>query len=150
MKILKELSDLNEIQELRYKFAKALDNQDWDLFQSLLSDKLDIDYSNFGIPQAEMTSYDYTAMMKHSFSTNGLQTEHFVTNMLIDIQDKTATAEVNVLARHIVNNDGNEHTLDVNAYYEDRFVETEDGWKFNAVKINPRWITGDPSKIFTF
>ncbi|MBQ4819039.1 nuclear transport factor 2 family protein [Aquimarina sp. MMG016] len=150
MKTLKELSDLNEIQELRYKFAKALDNQDWNLFQSLLNDKLDIDYSNFGIPQAEMTNQDYTAMMQHSFSTNGLKTEHFVTNMLIDIQDKSAKAEVNVLARHIVDHDDKEYTLDVNAYYEDEFIETDKGWKFNAIKINPRWITGDPSKIFTF
>ncbi|WP_108803204.1 nuclear transport factor 2 family protein [Aquimarina sp. Aq107] len=150
MKTLKELSDLYEIQELRYKFAKALDNQDWDLFQSLLNDKLDIDYSNFGIPKAEMTSQDYTTMMKHSFSTDRLQTEHFVTNMLIDIQGTSATAEVNVLARHIVKNNDDEHKLDVNAYYEDKFIETETGWKFNAVKINPRWMTGDPSKIFTF
>ena len=73
-----------------------------------------------------------------------------MTNHLISVEGENAQGEVNLLARHIVTStDEEEHKLDVNGIYNDRYIKVDGKWKFSSIQLLPNWIEGDPSKIFS-
>ena len=142
---LQELLDREAIKELRYKFAEGLDNKEWNLFQSLLLDEIHTDFSDWGISPKVMKREDFVNIFKHSFSKDGLKTQHIYSNFRIAIKDNTATCKSNFLGQHFIKDfKGGEEFL-LKAEYTDKLTKTNDGWKFSDIKLSIFYVSGNAS-----
>ncbi len=145
------LEDKQEIKELQFKYAQALDKQEWEKLDSVFDKTFTVDFSKWGVPVSEMTIKDFKSFMKKTFSTDGLQTQHTMSNFLIELNGETAQSEIYVLAKHKVTNSSGEFYYDMNGYYSETYKKINGEWKITSIQLNPRWASGDePSTIFTF
>ncbi len=130
-----------EITELHYKYAQAIDKQDWDLFQSIVDKKIVVDYSKWGMGgPITMTNTEYAELVQYLFSTESLFTQHYMTNPILHVIDETnAKGEVYVFARHYRNN----KIMSLNAYYSCEYKNTNSGWVFTSIEMIPRWDEGE-------
>ncbi len=90
------LEDKQEIKELQFKYAQALDKQEWEKLDSVFDKTFTVDFSKWGVPVSEMTIKDFKSFMKKTFSTDGLQTQHTMSNFLIELNGETAQSETPV------------------------------------------------------
>jgi hypothetical protein len=141
------LLDKEAIRELRYKFAQALDYQDWQLLQNLFTDELDVDLSALGVPVQKMRREEFSGLYKHAFSREGLKTQHNCANFRIQIEGDSATSQANFFGQHYIQGfaDGEEFLL--RGEYVDKLVRTAAGWKINATKLNVFYATGNPGLL---
>ncbi|MEM1340261.1 MAG: nuclear transport factor 2 family protein [Bacteroidota bacterium] len=140
MSDLKTMLAKQEIAELHYKYAQAIDKNDWALFQSIVDKEIIVDYSRWGMGgPVTMTNFEYADLVKHLFSTESLSTQHYMTNPLVEMVDETnAKGEAYVYARHYRNNE----IMSLNAYYACEYKKTNSGWLFTSIEMNPRWDEG--------
>ncbi len=148
---IQTLIDKQEIIELQSLYAQALDKQEWSLLEDVFEEKFTVDFSKWGVPVTKMSITDFIQFMQKTFSTEGLQTQHTMSNFKITISGNTAQSEIYVLAKHKVSNAAGEFYYDMNGYYSETYIKKNGTWKITSIQLNPRWATGDePSKIFTF
>ncbi len=127
------------IKELHYKYAQGIDKQDWETFRSIFHHTIVVDYSSWGMGAAqEMSADDYTQLVQYLFSTEGLVTQHYMTNSLIKVEDRDASGETYVFARH----KRGDEVMNLNAFYICKYYETDEGWKITSIKMIPRWDEG--------
>ena len=71
---VQELLDREVIKELRYmKIAQSLDFKDWALFESLVMDEVDTDFSAMGIPEQKASRADFVGSFRHNLRREGLR-----------------------------------------------------------------------------
>ncbi|MEM7139198.1 MAG: nuclear transport factor 2 family protein [Myxococcota bacterium] len=134
-----ELLAKQEIAELHYKYAKGVDQQDWATFRSVFHDHVVFDYSRWGMGErTELSGDDFTSLVQHLFSTQGLVTQHYMTNILIDVDGDSANGGVYVFARHKIG----EQVMSLNAKYECEYVKAAEAWKIATITMIPRWDEG--------
>lgn len=140
---LQELSDREQIKELRNQFALALDNKDWPLLASLLSDEVEADYSVWGIPKARLKKLQLVDLLKHAFRRPEMQTQHIYSNFLIEISGDQANCISNFIGQHFIDGfeGGNEFVL--RASYTDQLVRGPSGWKIQGLKLKVFYATGN-------
>lgn len=128
-----------DIRELHYRYAQGIDKQDWEVFGSIFHDKLQVDYSKWGMGgPLEMTKREYVDLVQYLFSTEGLTTQHYMTNSLLEVNGEHAAGDTYVFARH----KRGEEVMSLNAYYSCQYLKTAAGWKITAIEMNPRWDEG--------
>ncbi|MEM1323836.1 MAG: nuclear transport factor 2 family protein, partial [Bacteroidota bacterium] len=133
------------IAELHYKYAQGIDKQDWTTFRSIFHDQVDADYSKWGMGAEQMSRDDYTTLVQHLFGKEGLVTQHYMTNFLIEVEGNTAQGDTYVFARHKLGDE----IMNLNAYYTCKYLNTDQGWKIRAIEMTPRWDEGaDVVKFF--
>lgn len=134
------------IVELHYKYAQGIDKKDWSTFRSIVHDRVYGDFSKWGMGAPDELSVDeMTAMVQGLFSKEGLVTQHYMSNFLIDVDGDKAHGEVYVFARHKLG----EEVMNLNAYYICDYVKTDKGWKISSIEMIPRWDEGaDVIKFF--
>ncbi|GEM_PF-1719963 len=127
------------IKELHYKYALGIDKQDWETFRSIFHDTISVDYSKWGMgDRQEMSVDEYTQLVQYLFSTEGLVTQHYMTNTLLEINGKEASGDTYVFARH----KRGDEVMNLNAFYTCSYIETEKGWKISSIEMTPRWDEG--------
>lgn len=139
MDTIEVLNAKQAITELHYKYAQGVDKQNWDIFRSIFHDTVMTDYSKWGMgAPTEMSGDAYVELVKYLFSTEGLITQHYMTNFLIEVQDNKATGDTYVFARH----KRGEEIMNLNAFYTCEYLKTSDGWKITSIEMTPRWDEG--------
>lgn len=143
---LQELLDREAIKELRYKYAQALDYQDWTLLESLTLATLDTDFTLWGIPPQKSTQADFINSFKHNLSREGLKTQHIFSNFRIKVNGDTATCNSYLLAQHYIQGFEGGEEFFLRAEYSDKLVRTNDGWKISAVTLAALfYLSGNPA-----
>jgi hypothetical protein len=147
---MKNLEIQQDLQTLRFNFAKGIDTKNWELFSQTLNDEVVVDYIDFGIPAKKMTRNEIVELIKGTLK-EGVKTQHYLTNFnYTEIAETTAKGSAYVFARHFMPNSdatGGE-SFDVNASYIDSYVLTANGWKINEFKLSVSWLTGNPTSAF--
>jgi uncharacterized protein (DUF1330 family) len=138
--ILEDLAAKQAIIELHYKYAQGIDKKDWKTFRTIIHDRVYGDFSKWGMgAPGELSADEMTGMVQGLFSKEGLVTQHYMTNFLIDVNGDKAHGEVYVFARHKLG----EEVMNLNAYYICDYVKTEEGWKIYSIEMIPRWDEGE-------
>ena len=139
MNSIEDLLAKQAIQELHIKYAQGIDKKDWSLFQSIFHEKISVDYSKWGMGgPLEMTAADYVDLVQYLFSTEGLQTQHYMTNSLVEVNGDAAEGDTYVFARH----KREEEIMSLNAYYTCQYLKTDGSWKIASIEMTPRWDEG--------
>ncbi|MCX2965640.1 nuclear transport factor 2 family protein [Gordonia aquimaris] len=120
------MDDLESIKQLKYRYLRALDTKDWDVFAETLTDDITGEYGsslNFG-NRAELVDYMRTSVGP------AVITEHRVAHPEIDVEGDCATGRWYLQDRVIVPDF--QFMLIGAAFYRDRYRRTDQGWRICA------------------
>ena len=138
------LADEREIRALLYRYARAVDTKDWDLYRSVFTDDAQIDYSSAGIPPG---SRDEIADLFGSAFEAVPWTMHYITN--IEISDLTAgpdgdTATVRAMFYNPMQLPGMAEQSSCGGYYFHDLVRTPHGWRSRHLREDNVWFVNRP------
>ncbi len=124
---IEEISDRIQIQDLLTRYTVALDTKDWDLLDSCFVPDAQVDYTSSGGtkgPYREVRQWLEKALAAFPM------TQHFISNTLIAFEGDEARSRTYVInPMGFPKDDGGLHIFTVGAYYHDRLVHTDDGWR---------------------
>jgi ketosteroid isomerase-like protein len=135
------VSDEGDIARLLYRYARAVDTKDWELYRSVFTDDAVIDYSSAG---AVVGSRDEVAEW---FAANfGVipWSMHFVTNIEADIDGDTA--RVRAMFYNPMQLPGMTEPSYCGGYYHHELVRTPDGWRSRHLREENVWFANSPAQ----
>lgn len=133
-----------EISDVLARFAQGLDTRDFELYRSVWTDEIHVDYSSWrpDEPPRHLRSDDWVA--RNRLTMLGLdRTQHALSNIRTVIEGDTAVATAYVIASHYLLTEEGGSTFVIHGYYRDRLVRTDEGWRICAVQLNVSWGSGN-------
>jgi len=138
-----ELADQAGICRTLYQFAAGIDMRDWDLYRSVFTEEIDVDYSSYRAGSAARMKADAWVARARALFTGLEASQHCLYNPLIDIDADNAACVIYVQAEHFLANDLGDNWFTLGGYYTDRLVRTGGGWKIAAKKLTVTWNRGN-------
>lgn len=134
------LLDEREIVRGLSRFARILDNKQWDRLGDVFTDDICFDYGTGG-DQHGMAAL--TVNMRRFLDRCG-GTQHLLGSILVDVEGDRATSRAYVQARHQRVDDPAGPIFDSNGEYVDQWERRDEGWRI--VRRDALWAahTGDP------
>ena len=114
--------DIHEITQLKYRYLRALDTKDWELFATSFVPEATGDYNGLIFDDAAAL----VAYMKANM-TEGMLTLHQAHHPEIDVDGDTATGRWYLQDKVII--EAFKFVLEGAALYQDRYVRTPEGWR---------------------
>jgi 3-phenylpropionate/cinnamic acid dioxygenase small subunit len=137
---LQAVADKLEIHELLARYARAVDDHDWDLYRSLFTEDASIDYSSAG---AAAGSRDEVASFLAQAIPTLPWTQHVVTNVEIELDGDLANVRATFL--NPMQLPGQEGPSCCGGSYRHEMVRTPDGWRSRRLIEENRWFVNAPS-----
>ncbi len=133
------MSDELEIQRLLYRYARAVDTKDWDLYRTVFTDDAHIDYSS----DVFVGSLDEAiGFFTGDFSKLVAMSMHYLTNIEAEIDGDTA--KVRAMFYNPTQIAGlSELSVFGGSYYHD-LVRTSDGWRSKCLREEMIWTANRP------
>ena len=144
---LQTLIDKDTIANIRLSFAHYIDTQNWSELTALFTDRVDVDYSDFGIPAKTMKKEEFITLIRNTLTREGVKTQHYISNFNISVEGDRATSIAYVHARHYLPTEGGGNAFDLNGYYTEKLLRTESSWQITAIKLSIQWTEGKPEKV---
>ena len=146
-----DFATYESITRLRYQYAESLDTRNWDLHRSIYTDEITMDFTSYsgGDGKTKMSADDWVAGLKAQFS--GLSaTQHVMTNPQLNVYGDTADMRMymkaeHFLTEHVLTEQGEQREFALGGYYDDKLVNTPNGWRMSEVTLTVLWRRGDPS-----
>ncbi|KUH85180.1 MULTISPECIES: nuclear transport factor 2 family protein [unclassified Mycobacterium] len=134
-----------EIAALLYRYARAVDTKDWELYRSVFTDDAVIDYSSAG---AVAGSRDEVVDW---FAANfGVipWSMHYITNIEADISSGPDgdTAKVRAMFYNPMQLPGMPEMSSCGGYYHHELVRTPDGWRSRRLVEENVWFVNGPTQ----
>jgi ketosteroid isomerase-like protein len=128
-----------EIADAIYRYARGIDRLDFDLVRSCYHPDAYDDHGSFA-----GTVEEFIAAAKN-FLPQWTATQHFMGNMLIEIEGESACAETYAVAYHRrEDEDGNGKDDIMGIRYVDRFEKRDGAWKIAHRVVSTEWRRVDP------
>jgi hypothetical protein len=116
--------DIHDISQLKYRYLRALDTKDWDLFATCFVPETTGDYNGLKFDNsADLVEYMRSNMVE------GMLTLHQAHHPEISVDGDTATGHWYLVDKVIV--ESFKFVLEGAAFYSDRYVRTDDGWRIS-------------------
>ena len=129
------------IAALLYRYARAVDTKDWELYRSVFTDDAHIDYSSAG---AVVGGRDEVVDW---FAANfGVipWSMHYITNIESDIDGETA--KVRAMFYNPMHLPGMAEQSYCGGYYLHDMVRTPEGWKSERLVEENQWFVNPPAR----
>ena len=139
---LQELLDRAEISDVVHAYATGLDRRDWDLYRSIFTDTIELDFSSVGIPAGPRSADAWVHHARKLFA-GFTATQHTSSNHVHTIRSDDATCISNMQAEHFVG-PGEDERWTIGGYYTNELVRTPTGWKLRKVTLTVTWRHGNP------
>lgn len=136
------MSEHSDISALLYRYARAVDSKDWELYRSVFTEDAHIDYSSAG---AVVGSRDEVVDW---FAANfGVipWSMHYITNVEILESDGDA-ATVRAMFYNPMQLPGMAEMSACGGYYHHELVRTPDGWRSQSLREENLWFTNPPGE----
>lgn len=133
------MSDEADIAALLYRYARAVDTKDWELYRSVFTDEAVIDYSSAGIPAG---SRDEIADLFGTAFTAIPWSMHYITNIEADVEGDTA--QVRAMFYNPMQVQGMAEMSSCGGYYFHDLVRTADGWRSRHLREENLWFVNRP------
>ena len=140
------------ITALLYRYARAVDTKDWELYRSVFTDDAVIDYSSNGIPAGSRD--DIADFLSQAFTAIPMSM-HYITNIEIDVgsggQERsdpgnglTETAAVRAMFYNPMQLPGMAELSYCGGYYHHEVVRSADGWRSRSMREENVWFVNKP------
>jgi hypothetical protein len=134
-------SDHDLITDVLVRYATGIDTKNWPLFRTCFTDDVQAEY---GAEVGSWSSVDGITEYMDVMHKDMLDTKHFLSNFVIEVDGDTATASTYVRAVLVVTDDPLMWYEPVGRY-EDRLVRTPDGWRISHRIFHPtRMLSSHP------
>src|SRR5262245_36652378 len=121
------MGDIDEIQQVKYRYLRALDTKNWDDFAATLTEDVIGRYDASIVEEHNFTERDSLVDFMRTSMPANIVTEHRVTHPEITVDGDEASATWYLQDRVIVAEFN--FMLIGAAFYHDRYRRTADGWK---------------------
>jgi uncharacterized protein (TIGR02246 family) len=138
------VSDEAEIARLLYRYARAVDTKDWELYRSVFTEDAVIDYSSAGIPPG---SRDQIADLFSKAFVAIPWSMHYITNIEADIDETGDTATVRAMFYNPMQLPGMAEQSSCGGYYFHDLVRTPDGWRSRHLREDNIWFVNRPDAV---
>jgi len=128
------------IAALLYRYARAVDAKDWELYRSVFTDDAYIDYSSAGAaagPRDEVVDW-----FEVNFGAIPMSM-HYITNIEADIDGDTA--RVRAMFYNPMQLPGMAELSYCGGYYHHELVRTSDGWRSRHLREENVWFANAPA-----
>lgn len=140
---LKWLIDRTQIIETIATFANTIDQKNWQKLRDLLTDELEIDYSDFRGEAPRQISADEFVQQRSS-SLSHLKTLHISTNHEVTIQANRAECRsAYQIYRLDPNREAGSNRLDTAGNYVHQLIQVGDRWRIGVITQTVVVISGD-------
>jgi len=130
------VSDDAEIARLLYRYARAVDTKDWDLYRSVFTPDAYIDYSSAGVVAGRLDEVvDWLATNFGALPWS----MHYITNIEADVDGDTA--KVRAMFYNPMQLPGVDGVSACGGYYHHELVRTPDGWRSRNLREENIWFT---------
>jgi ketosteroid isomerase-like protein len=133
------MTDELAITRLLYRYARAVDTKDWELYRSVFTDDAVIDYSSNGIPAGSRD--DIADFLAKGFTAIPMSM-HYITNIEADVDGDTAT--VRAMFYNPTQLPGFSQLSYFGGYYFHDLVRTADGWRSRTLREEAVWSVNGP------
>jgi hypothetical protein len=133
------LSDKTEILELLARFARALDDKDWDLMRTVFTEEASGD---FGLGTA-FEGIDSILHACRSIMENLDCTQHFLGNDEVWLDGDRARGRHKVVGSAFLRAAVGTPTMCERGEYTVEYVRVDGDWCISSIKIIPAWIEGN-------
>lgn len=124
---LQEISDRFRIADLLTRYTVAIDTKDYALLDSCFTPDAHLDYTSAGGIAGD---YPKVREWLEKALAPFPMTVHYLSNSVVELDGDSATARTAVQnPMGSANEDGSLHIFTVGAYYNDKLVRTDDGWR---------------------
>jgi 3-phenylpropionate/cinnamic acid dioxygenase small subunit len=131
---LQELLDRDEISRVLVKFARALDEKDWDGYANLY-----VENGVFRRPHRIHEGRKGLAEFVQSDLGSFVGLHHITGNHDITVHGDSAKARSSLQAYHVRSEDLSDFWA-VGGWYDMELCRTESGWKITSAQPNPVWV----------
>lgn len=129
-----------EIPALLYRYARAVDSKDWDLYRSVFTEDAHIDYSSAGFATGSVE--EVVAQLSAGFGAIPWSM-HYVTNIEVLASDGD-TATVRAMFYNPMQLPGLAEMSSCGGYYHHELVRCADGWRSRRLVEENVWFVGRP------
>ncbi|WKG05732.1 nuclear transport factor 2 family protein [Mycolicibacterium sp. HK-90] len=134
------MSEYSDISALLYRYARAVDSKDWELYRSVFTEDAHIDYSSAGAVVG--TRDDVVGWFAANFGVIPWSM-HYITNIeILDSDGDTAT--VRAMFYNPMQLPGMAEMSACGGYYHHELVRTPDGWRSRSLREENLWFTNKP------
>ncbi|QRY49255.1 nuclear transport factor 2 family protein [Mycolicibacterium septicum] len=134
------MSEHSEISALLYRYARAVDSKDWELYRSVFTEEAHIDYSSAGAVVG--TRDEVVDWFAANFGVMPW-TMHYITNIEI-LETDGDTASVRAMFYNPMQLPGMAEISACGGYYHHELVRTPDGWRSRSLREENLWFTNPP------
>lgn len=137
-------TDEQQIATLLYRYARAVDTRDWDLYRSVFTDDAHIDYSSAGA--AVGTRDEVADWLAAGFGAIPWSM-HYITNIECDVRTcpDGDTATVRAMFYNPMQLPGMSEQSCCGGYYHHELVRTPDGWLSRNLREENVWFVNSPA-----
>ncbi len=144
-----DLVDRAQISDCVVAYATGLDRRDWELYRSIFTDEVEMDFTSVGIRAGSYAADTWVRDARRLFA--GFEaTQHTSTNHVHTIRGDRATCMSNMQAEHFVaagaddSPSPGEERWTIGGYYINELTRTPAGWKLCGVTLKVTWSVGNP------
>lgn len=124
---IREISDRIAINDLLVRYTVAIDTKDWNLLDTCFLPAAHVDYTQSGGTKGPYP--EVRRWLEKALSVFPM-TQHFISNSAVTIDGDEARARTYVInPMGFPKEDGSLHIFTVGAYYHDKLVYTDEGWR---------------------
>ena len=140
------LEDRARVSDVVFAYAAALDNRDWTLLSSILTDPVAIDYTSFDPDlDIEVPRSDWVARVEEGLSGFAV-TQHLSTNHRFAFDGPDACTCISYMqALHVLREGGKESTCTLHGYYTNTLRGTDGRWLIGKCRLTITASLGDSS-----
>lgn len=133
--------DIGEIAALLYRYARAVDSHDWELYRSVFTDDAHIDYGAEVVVGAREQVVEWMAA---NFSAIPMSM-HYISNIeILAADDDSAT--VRAMFYNPMTLPGMADLSSCGGYYHHRLARTPDGWRSRELREEMVWFANPPAR----
>lgn len=137
---VRAVHDKVEIHELLARYARGVDDKDWELYRSVFTDDAHIDYSSAGAIAGSRD--EVVAWLAEVFETIPWS-QHYITNVEIELDGDTA--DVRAMFYNPMQLPGMAQPSFCGGFYRHDLVRTPDGWRSRRLLEENRWFLNSPT-----
>ena len=138
-------TDHQAICETVYRYAYGIDTKDWDLYRSIFTDEVVIDFTSYRPGQAGPMPADTWVAAVRAQMIKLAATQHAMSNPIVTVDGDRATCLMYIRADHALEAGNDDAWFSLGGHYRDTLVRTADGWRIDGVTLHVGWRRGDES-----
>jgi hypothetical protein len=125
--------DRRAIEELKYRYLRAVDTKDWDLLADTLVEDVEASYAGGAFEASGRT--EVVAFLRQSMSPDSMHTSHRCTHPELAADGPDRATGVWAL-NDVVLDDEQRFLLTGTGFYEDVYVRTAEGWRIASTRYD--------------